>query len=142
MLPVLKNRFVPSLWDEFFGKNNVNRFFDSEFADTMPAVNIREDGDSFNIEVAAPGIDKKDFNIKIENNVLSISTEQKAEKEEKKDTYIRKEFNYFGFQRSFALPESVDHEKIKANHKDGVLMVSIPKKEEAKEKPPKTIKIS
>jgi HSP20 family protein len=108
----------------------------------MPAVNIIESKDDFRIEVAAPGLDKADFRINIENHVLTISAEKEEKQEAKEEHFMRREFNYSTFSRSFTLPDSMDTEKINAKHKDGVLNVIIPKKEEAKEKPARTINIS
>ncbi|HPM92242.1 MAG TPA: Hsp20/alpha crystallin family protein [Bacteroidales bacterium] len=107
-----------------------------------PAVNIIESKDDYRIEVAAPGLDKADFRINIENNILTISAEKEEKQEEKDEKVMRREFNYSSFSRSFTLPDSMDTEKISARHKDGVLNVILPKKEEAKEKPARTIKIS
>jgi len=107
-----------------------------------PAVNIIESKDDYRIEVVAPGLDKADFRINVENNVLTISAEKEVKQEDKEEHFMRREFNYASFSRSFTLPESMDSEKISAKHKDGVLNVVIPKKEEAKEKPARTIKIS
>jgi len=110
---------------------------------TIPAVNVKEDEDKFQIEVAAPGMNKEDFKIKLENNVLSICSEKKEEKEEKKPNYSRREFSYQSFQRSFTLPEGhVQSEKITAKYNDGILIVELPKREEVKPQPPKEISIS
>jgi HSP20 family protein len=110
---------------------------------TLPAVNIKEGKDDFQIEVAAPGMEKKDFKIDLENDQLTISSERKNEKEEKDDSYTRREFSYQSFSRTFTLPEHlVDGEKISAKYADGILRIIVPKKEEAKPKPPRTIKIA
>ena len=112
------------------------------FQNSLCLVNIHEDQDNFRIEVAAPGFDKKDFNINIENEVLTISSEKQFEDSKEGETSSRREFAYGAFQRSFTLPKSVDSDKIKANYENGVLNISIPKKEESKAKPPKRIDIS
>jgi HSP20 family protein len=101
-----------------------------------------ETTDDYRIEVAAPGLDKSDFKIDFENNVLTISAEKEDKQEEKNERFMRREFNYSSFSRSFTVPNTMNAEKISAQHKDGVLHVIIPKKEEAKEKPARTIKIS
>jgi len=132
----------PGMVDEFFGKDFLSNFFDTQTGISMPSVNIVEGKDDFRIEVAAPGLEKKDFKINLENNVLTISSEKEVKNEQTDDKYMRREFSYSSFQRSFALPNTVDAEKINANYKDGVLYLVIPKKEEAKEKPARTIKIS
>ena len=145
MLPMLrKNReTVPSFIDEFFGKDWMDSIFSDRPGISTPAVNVKETDNEFMIEVAAPGLDKKDFKVDVDNNVLSISSEKEYKGEEKEEgRYMRREFGYATFSRSFSLPEAVDAEKIKAKHKDGILMITIPKKEEAKRKPPKQIEIS
>lgn len=132
----------PGMVDEFFGKDLLSNFFDTQTGISMPSVNIIEGKNDFRIEVAAPGLEKKDFKINLENNVLTISSEKEVKNEQADDNYMRREFSYSSFQRSFALPNTVDAEKISANYKDGVLNLVIPKKEEAKEKPARTISIS
>lgn len=110
---------------------------------SLPAVNIRETSDGFDVEMAAPGMSKKDFKIELDNNVLTISAERKTENEHKDgERYTKREFSFQSFQRSFSLPkEVVDDDKIQARYEDGVLKLSIPKKEEAKPRPPKQISI-
>jgi HSP20 family protein len=144
MLPALRKRSAfPSIVDEFFSNDLFPKFFfESEKMSNMPAVNIIEGKDDFRIEVAAPGLDKKDFKIDLDNKVLTISSEKEEKMEEKEDTFMRREFSYSGFSRSFALPESINPEKISAKHKDGVLTITVPKREEAKVKPVKEIKIN
>lgn len=112
----------------------------------VPAVNIIENEDTFNIEVALPGISKKDVNIDIDDNLLTISREVKEEKtEESKETetikYTRKEFSFKSFKRTFSLPDTIDADSISASAKDGILVITLPKKEEAKVVK-RTIKIS
>lgn len=125
--------------DDFFGRD----MFDwPQLGYSSPKVNIREDNDNYYVEVAAPGMKKENFNLSLDNNVLQISSESKEDHEEKNGKYTRREFSYQSFSRSFTLPESVDAEKIEAKYKDGILSILMPKKEEAKQKPAKTIKIS
>jgi len=135
----------PSVFDRFFDNNMLgwnNRHF-SETNTTLPSVNIKENTDEFTVEVAAPGFNKKDFNIEVENDTLIISSEKKIADEEKEGERITKrEFSYQSFTRSFSLPVSVEREKIKAKYDNGILNILIPKKEEAKPKPPKRIEIS
>ena len=140
MLPMTRSSW-PSLVDEFFGKDLLGNFVDSYTGVNMPAVNIVEEKDDFRIEVAAPGLKKEDFKIDLNNNVLTISSEKSNEREENQERYMRREFSYSSFKRSFTLPESAQIDKIAANHKDGILNITIPKKEEAKVKPPKQIAI-
>lgn len=109
----------------------------------LPAVNISEDDDNFEVEVAAPGLKKEDFKINLENNLLIISGESKNEKEEKEGKKIsRREFSYTSFNRSFTLPDTVKVDDIQAKYEDGVLKLTLPKKEESKKQPPKQIDIS
>jgi HSP20 family protein len=99
---------------------------------TVPAVNISENKENYQLAVAAPGLKKDDFNIDVEGNMLTISSEKEDTKESKDAKYTRKEYSYSSFSRSFTLPEEVNQEKIEANYQDGVLHVTLPKKEEAK----------
>lgn len=145
MLPALRRGLsMPNLLDDFFGRDLMSNVFDDHTGVSVPAVNVIENNDEFRIEVAAPGLDKKDFKIDLENNVLTISSEKEMKDEEtdKNGKFMRREFSYSSFKRSFSMPQSVEAEKINAKHKDGVLYISIPKREEAKQKPPKQISIS
>ncbi|MDX5348970.1 MAG: Hsp20/alpha crystallin family protein [Hymenobacteraceae bacterium] len=134
--PAMRNIFSDffSDSDNFFGNDFFPaRMMPSRMMQNMPATNIRETDKDFQIEVAAPGLKKEDFNIDVENGMLMISSEKKEEKEDKKeedDNYTRREYNYSSFQRSFRLPETVKEEDINASYKDGVLMLTIPKKAE------------
>ncbi|MDR6735591.1 Hsp20/alpha crystallin family protein [Sphingobacterium sp. 2149] len=110
---------------------------------TVPAVNIKENGDNFEVEVAAPGMAKEDFKITLDGNLLTISSAKEEQHEEQKDNYTRREFSYQSFQRSFELPKDVvDQDNIEAHYENGMLKLTIPKKEEAKQKEPRTIYIS
>lgn len=143
MLPVFHRKAeLPSLADEFLGWDLLSDFFDFETGTSVPAVNIVEGKDDFRIELAAPGLDKKDFQIDVQNNMLIISSERQMEEEKKDEKFMRREFSYSSFRRSFSLPQSVDNEKISASHKDGVLTIIIPKREEAREKPARKISIN
>lgn len=110
---------------------------------SLPAVNIRETADSFEVEMAAPGMSKKDFSIELENNLLTISSEKQQENQEKEgERFTKKEFSFLSFKRSFTLPKGVvDDDKIQAKYENGILSLRIPKKEEAKPRPPKKIAI-
>ena len=114
-MKLLKNPLFPSLltdrWIPDFFENE--KFFDSDWMKsiTVPSVNIRETDKEFFVELAAPGLNKKDFKIAIENGMLTISAEKKLEKEEKEKEFTRKEFSYTNFSRSFMLPENVNEEK-------------------------------
>ena len=141
MALVLRNS-LSSMLDDFFGDDFLSPKSEIKTGINMPAINIKEDNENYMIEVAAPGLEKKDFDIQVDNDVLNISSSTEEKKEEKDGKWIRREFGYSQFKRSFSLPESVDTEKIKANHSNGILVINIPKKEEAKVKPPKQISIS
>jgi HSP20 family protein len=143
MIPMIRRKsMLPTFNDEFFGDNLFGRFFETPANTTMPAVNIKEGKEDFNIEVAAPGFDKNDFKIDLNNNVLEISSEKEVKNEENDSKTMRCEFQYASFKRYFTLPDSVESEKIKASYKDGILSVVIPKKDEAKVKPVRQIAVS
>ena len=108
---------------------------------SLPAVNIISSEGQFDIELAAPGKKKADFKIEVEDKLLIISSETVSQSGETETSYERKEFGYNSFQRSFNIPESVDTDKISASYKEGVLTVSLPKKEEALPQPKKLISI-
>ncbi|CAZ98372.1 Hsp20/alpha crystallin family protein [Zobellia galactanivorans] len=109
---------------------------------SLPMVNIKETPDAFSVDMAVPGLNKSNFHIDLDNQVLSISAEITEENEAKDEKYTRREFGYSSFKRSFTLPETVDDSQIKANYQEGILSVYLPKKEEAKKKPPKRIAIA
>jgi HSP20 family protein len=141
MLPTITKRnfrpfYMGSIFDDDFFpvmSNNVS---------SMPAVNIKEDDKRFMLDLAVPGIDKKDLKIDINEDLLTISSETKNDSEENKDGYKRKEFSYTSFCRSFQIPENVNREKIEASYKDGILSVSLPKFEEEKNKISRQVNIS
>ena len=141
MLPKLRNTtFFPSWVDDFFTSTPWPDI-ESRVGATMPAVNIKEDENQYSIDVAAPGMEKKNFKLELINNVLIISAEKREEKEEKQSKFSRKEFNYTSFRRSFTLPQTVKEEGIKATYENGVLRIGIPKIEEAKSSQTKQITI-
>ena len=124
---------------------DTNDFFNDQFWSRKieePALNIKESNDEYQIELAAPGYSKKDFEVNIDNGCLNISAKKTDTKEEKGETYSRKEFSYDSFQRSLQLPESVIDEKIKAKYENGILKFNLAKKEEFKNNKPKSIEIS
>ena len=136
---------LPSILDEFFTKDTFN--WGSNYANTssnLPAVNIKETANSFNVKMAAPGMEKKDFKIELDGTMLTISSEKRDQNESNEgEFYNRKEFSYQSFFRTFHLPkEVVDAEKIKAKYENGLLQLEIPKREEAKQKPSRLIDIS
>ena len=105
----------------------------------MPAVNIKETSKEFSLEFAAPGFNKNDFKVNIENNVLTINANKEEEKNEENKRFTRREFSFNSFSRSFTLPENVNTDKIDAKYNDGILRLSVPKKEETKVLPKKEI---
>ena len=109
---------------------------------TLPAVNIKENKDEYFLEIAVPGMNKSDFNIDVDNKILSISSEKEEQNETKEENYTRREFGYSSFKRTFTLPDTVESDNIKAQYKNGILSVHLPKREEAKEKPAKRISVS
>lgn len=135
---------LPSMFDRFFEGDLFdwsNRNF-SLTNTTLPSVNIKENKDAFEVEVAAPGLDKNDFKLELNHDLLTISSEKNVENETKEgDRYTKREFSYQSFSRSFTLPNTADGEKIEANYDKGILRITIPKKEEAKPKPARTIEI-
>jgi HSP20 family protein len=136
---------LPMLFDDFFNRDlfNWNNSHFSTTNTTIPAVNIMETGDSYEVEVAAPGMTKNDFKLELDGNVLTIRSEKTNKNEQKEERYFRREFSYQSFERSFTLQKDVvDVEKIHAKYENGLLLLSIPKKEEVKQKPPKQIQIS
>ena len=135
---------MPSLWNNFFNNDLFN--WDSNFANSgnsMPAVNIKEKPDAFIVEMAAPGMEKKDFKIELDGTALTISSEKQNESEAKDgENYSRKEFSYQSFYRTFHLPkEVVNADKIQAKYENGLLRLEIPKRDEAKQKPARLIDI-
>lgn len=142
MLAIRNLNSLPSLVEEFFNNNYPYSWNRNWTTVSTPAVNVAESKNEYRIEVAAPGLDKKDFKINLENDLLTISANKEESKEEKDENYTRKEFSYSSFSRTFTLPEIVDGEKISAEHKKGVLTIHVPKLEEHKVKPVKEIAIA
>ena len=135
---------MPSIFDRFFEGD----FFDwskrnySLTNTTLPSVNIKEKSDEFQVDVAAPGFDKNDFKLELHHDLLTISSEKQIENETKEgERFTKCEFSYQSFSRSFGLPNIADAERIQANYENGILHISIPKKEEAKPKPSRMIEI-
>ena len=137
---------TPSIFDKFFDGELMdwNRSNYSSTNSTLPAVNVRENSNEFKIEVVAPGMKKENFHVDYENGRLTISSELKNEREEKQgDKFTRREFSYQSFQRSFTVAENiVEPENIAAKYNNGILHITLPKREEVKPKPAKKIQIS
>ena len=115
-------------WNEWF--DNENNFLSRQVR--MPSVNITENKDQYNVSLAVPGMKKDDFKIDVEGNILTISCEKDETKEENEKRYTRKEYSYSSFSRSFTLPDEVNREKIDARYEEGLLKISLPRKEEVK----------
>lgn len=143
MLPIIRTsrRSWPSFVDEFFNNDLFPRLNYWNDGHSVPAVNITEGKNEYVIEVAAPGLNKSDFKINLDRNLLTISSEKEVKNETKEEDILRREFSYNSFSRCFTLPETVDADKIKATHKEGILNVVIPKKEKT-DKLVKEIKVS
>jgi len=137
---------MPSLFDEVMTRDWFNwPFSQNAERGSVPAVNVRETKDAYELEVAAPGISKEDFKVELDNNMLVISAEKESKHEEQgeKESYTRREFSYQSFVRTFSLPERlVQGDRISARYHDGILHITVPKTEEAQVKPVKQIQIS
>jgi HSP20 family protein len=150
MTTLLKRESLLPTWaNDLFdtGKIFGPRLFDfdgdgSDFARRVPSVNITENEKEFKIEMAASGLERKDFKVEVENGVLCISSEKEEESNEEKKNYTRREYSYNSFSRSFTLPDNSLPEKINAKYENGVLNITLPKKEVTVSKPAKEIKVS
>lgn len=136
----------PVLFDDLFNRDLFN-WGSNNFSETntsVPAVNIRETADNFAVEVAAPGMTKNDFKIELDGNTLTISSDKGNQTEQREDErYSLREFSYQSFQRTFNLRKDVvDIDRIEAKYENGILHLLIPKKEEAKQRPPRQIQIA
>jgi len=129
-----------SLLPEFFDDD---RFYNSPWlrGQSLPAVNVKESEKMYEIELAAPGFKKKDFTVSIDNGLLTVSAENRHEKEEKENSYTRREFGYNSFSRSFNLPANTSEENVQAQYEEGILKLSIAKKSLAQGKAKKPIEI-
>jgi HSP20 family protein len=139
------SNYQPSVFDRFFDNDLFdwsNRNYSSTNT-TLPSVNIKESSEDFEVEVAAPGLTKNDFKIRLNNDLLTISSEKEIDKETNDgQSFTQREFSYQSFNRSFSLPNTADSEKIAAKYENGILRITIPKKEEARPKPARQIAIS
>ena len=134
----------PALFDDFFGRELFNWGNNnySSTSTTMPSVNIKETTDSFEVEMAAPGMQKTDFKISLDGNTLTIYSQKEHQEKRGEESYCRQEFSYLSFQRSFILPKDVVNQNgILGKYENGLLHLTIPKKEEAKQKGPRLIEI-
>ncbi|MBL6448776.1 Hsp20/alpha crystallin family protein [Fulvivirga sp. 29W222] len=150
-LTVKKNEGFPSLLTDFFSPTSLlgREFFDfdsdawpTRLGVNMPTVNIKESPKDYRLELAAPGLERKDFIIEIDNNILSIKAEKEEEKKEEEGDYSRKEYSFNSFCRTFTLPENIKEDNIKAKYENGVLNLTIPKLKESPVKPAHKIDVS
>ena len=130
--------FFPSLIDDFI---NQDWNLKTPSSITLPAVNIKDLEAQFEIELAVPGMKKSDFEIEVEDGLLSISSSLEEEQVTEKGKFTRREFSYNSFKRTFTIPDSVDPSNIEAQYSEGVLQLRLPKRKEALPQPKKLIKI-
>ncbi len=126
-MSLIKRSSLPSLLDDFF---NTEKFFDTDFfkREWVPAVNIAENDNQYEVELSVPGMKKEDIQVHLDGGVLTVSGENKSEKEDKNKKFTRREFTYSSFSRSFTLPDNADENSINAKYEDGILKLSIGKK--------------
>ena len=137
---ITSNPAFGKIFDELFNRS-ISDIVGTDFTSESPSVNIIETNESFELEVAAPGLTKQDFNVSIEKDQLTISADRKIEEYENTSTYKRKEYDFKKFSRKFRLPKTVDKETVTAKYNLGILRVTVDKIPEAKEKGPITINI-
>lgn len=151
-LLVKKNGGLPTLFSDWLNPTMLTSElmnFDSEtpfsalrLGKSVPTANVEETSKEYLVELAAPGLERKDFKVEINDHMLTVSSEKNEEKKEKKAGYSRKEFSYNAFSRSFSLPENVKEGSIDAKYQNGILKISIPKKEATVSKPARAISVS
>ncbi|NLE62390.1 MAG: Hsp20/alpha crystallin family protein [Bacteroidales bacterium] len=143
---IKRSNYAPAyvnFFDDFFGRNVMNEFFNNEVKTTLPTANIVENEKDYQVELAVPGYNKKDFSIQLNENVLTIKAETKNEKEETKSNgqFTRKEHYYASFERHFTLPDTVKVENIEASYENGLLKITLPKKDEKEIETTKLIEV-
>ena len=131
-------RTFSTLMDEFFN-NTFPESFNNDFNWNSPSTNIKETDNGYTIEMAVPGIDKNNVDIRVEKDQLIVESKTSSENEESNDKYTMRQFNYSAFRKSFYLNNKIDNDKIDAQYKDGILYINLEKKDEAKTKEPRTI---
>lgn len=140
---VKRNNSYNPVLDSFFNDDFFNWPKTSGRFNNLPPVNISESDNDYKVDIAAPGFDKKDFKVELDNNLLTVSAKRKEDTKENKENFSRREFFQASFTRSFNLPENkIAEGDINANYESGVLSLTLPKKEEAKAQPRKLIEIS
>jgi HSP20 family protein len=140
-------RLFPSLIGDFFNNDRLlldfnGDLFNSNFLEVVPEANIIENNKEYQIELAAPGLERKDFKVEVNNDVLSISAEKEEESKKEDKNYRSREFSYNSFYRSFALPQNLVTDKIDAKYENGILKLVLPKMEVSVQKPLKKIKVA
>ncbi|KAB1157612.1 Hsp20/alpha crystallin family protein [Flavobacterium luteum] len=140
-------RLFPSLIGDFFNNDRLlldfnGDLFNSNFLEVVPEANIIENNKEYQIELAAPGLERKDFKVEVNNDVLSISAEKEEESKKEDKNYRTREFSYNSFYRSFALPQNLVTDKIDAKYENGILKLVLPKMEVSVQKPLKKIKVA
>lgn len=136
------SNLFPSVFSDLF---DIDRFFDFPFRNGeswLPAANIKEDEKCYKIDLAVPGMKKEDIKVEVENQLLTISGESKDEREEKAESYVRREYSSSSFSRSFSLPDSANEDTVSSSYEDGILKIRVEKKTPADKKSKKTIAIS
>lgn len=141
MLAKINRSYVPAYWDDFFNDSFFKQVEGKNHNHNCASVNILEDEKGYVIEVAAPGVSREDLKIELDKDVLTISSEKNENKEENRQKFLRREFNFHSFKRSFQLPETIDQENIAASHESGILRLTLPKKEEMIEQAPRQIAV-
>lgn len=141
MLTRINRNFVPTYWDDFFNDKFFNVQDTTVKGKYSPAVNVLENEMGFSIELAAPGVAQEDFNIEVENDLLTISAEQREASKDSDLKYLRKEFGFNAFKRSFQLPDTINVASISASHNNGILSIELPKKAEIVENAHRQIKV-
>jgi HSP20 family protein len=127
------NKSLNTGFNDIFESVFNDSFLSDRMISRVPAVNICETQDHYLIEMAAPGLQKEDFNLKLDRNLLTVSVEQKKEHTEQHKQYNKREFSYSSFVRSFALPDTADDAQIEASYNNGMLNIHVAKKDEAKQ---------
>ncbi len=140
--PLAQNGHRFSSLIESIFNDDLPTVWNNEWMRNAPLVNIKDTPENYLIEVAAPGFNKENFSVKVEDNILTIAAEQNAEQQVEGEKYTRKEFSYQNFSRSFTLPKRIDGGKIQAAYENGILKVSLPKPEEEKPKAAIEVKIA
>lgn len=144
---LLKEKALPSRFSDLFNPldtwyNNGKALSNGEWPTaSIPAVNITEDKKAYHMSLAAPGLKKEDFQVELDGNLLTVSSEKEESKEEKDEKYSRKEYNYSSFTRSFTLPDEVIKDSIDVSYENGILNIVLPKTEKAQESTAKKLKV-